>query len=91
MKTIGQQINWNFETNGDLVIKDKNDKPIYFENLKGNWAKWQYDSKNKEIYYEDLNGVIIDNRHKASTELTLESLAEQVSKLTEIVTRFVKA
>ena len=23
MKTIAEQIKWNFETNGDLVIKDK--------------------------------------------------------------------
>jgi hypothetical protein len=56
MKTIGQQIKWNFKTNGDLVIKGKNGKEIYFENLKGCWAKWEYDSKGKEIYFENSDG-----------------------------------
>ena len=27
-QTIAQQIKWNFETNGKLEIKDKNDKYI---------------------------------------------------------------
>jgi len=30
-KTIGQQINWDFKTNGTLVIRDKNGKEIYSE------------------------------------------------------------
>ena len=35
MKTIAQQIKWDFETNGDLQIRDKNDNSIYFENSLG--------------------------------------------------------
>jgi DNA/RNA endonuclease YhcR with UshA esterase domain len=35
MKTITQQINWDFKTNGDLKIKDKNGKVIYYENSYG--------------------------------------------------------
>jgi len=72
MKTIGQQIKWNFKTNGDLVIKGKNGKEIYFENLKGNWAKWEYDSKGKEIYFENSNGIIIDNRTKPCEDKVVE-------------------
>jgi hypothetical protein len=34
-QTIAQQINWDFETNGDLEIKDKNGNQIYYENSKG--------------------------------------------------------
>ena len=56
MKTIGQQINWDFKTNGDLVIKDKNGSYIYFEDSDGYWVKREYDSKGKEIYYENSNG-----------------------------------
>lgn len=35
MKTIAQQIKWNFETNGNLEIKDKNDNLIYLEDSLG--------------------------------------------------------
>ena len=55
-QTIAQQIKWDFKTNGELVIKDKNGKRIYFENSNGYWAKWEYDSQGKEIYYENSNG-----------------------------------
>ena len=109
MKTIAQQIKWDFETNGNLEIKDKNGNRIYWENSNRDWAKWEYDSKhvvyqedsNKRwakwernsqgntIYYEDSDGVIEDNRPKPSPELTLESLAGQVLKLTEIVNKLV--
>ena len=56
MKTIGQQIQWDFETNGDLVIKGKNGKYIYFEDSDGYWVKREYDSQGKEIYSEDSDG-----------------------------------
>jgi len=56
MKTIGQQINWDFKTNGDLVIKDKNGSYIYFEDSDGYWVKREYDSKGNKIYYEDSDG-----------------------------------
>ena len=55
-KTIGQQIKWNFKTNGSLVIKDKNGKPIYFENSDGYWTKSEYDSRGNLIYYETSDG-----------------------------------
>lgn len=62
MKTIAQQINWDFETNGDLEINDKNGKRIYWENSDNDWVKREYDSQFNEIYYESSNGRIIDNR-----------------------------
>ena len=62
MKTIAQQINWDFETNGELEIKDKNGNLIYYEDSTGFWVKYEYDSKGNEIYYEDSDGTIIDNR-----------------------------
>jgi len=64
MKTIAQQIKWDFETNGNLVIKNKNGRLIYWENSNEYWAKWEYDSKGNEIYWENSDGVIINNRPK---------------------------
>ena len=65
MKTIAQQINWDFEANGKLVIKDKKGNRIYFERADGFWAKYEYDSQGNCIYYEDSDGVIKDNRPKS--------------------------
>jgi len=56
MKTIAQQINWDFETNGGLEILDKDNNLIYFENSGGYWAKWEYDSQGNRIYFENSNG-----------------------------------
>ena len=56
MKTIAQQIKWDFETNGNLVIKDKNGKQIYFENSDGFMEKCEWDSKGNLIYVVDSDG-----------------------------------
>ena len=57
MKTIAQQIKWDFKTNGFLEIKDKNGKQIYYERSDGFWAKREYDSQGNQIYYEGSNGA----------------------------------
>jgi hypothetical protein len=57
MKTIAGQLNWDFKTNGDLEIKDKNGKEIYVEDYEY-WEKWEYDSKGKVIYFENSDGKI---------------------------------
>ena len=41
MKTIAQQIKWDFKANGNLEIKDKNGRLIYFEISNGCWGKWK--------------------------------------------------
>ena len=56
MKTIGQQINWDFGANGSLEIRDKNGNRIYSEFSIGYWERWEYDSKNNQIYFEDSKG-----------------------------------
>ena len=68
MSTIAQQIKWDFKTNGDLIIKDKNGGLIYREYSNGYWRKHEYDSQGNEIYYENSNGVIIDYLSKPSSE-----------------------
>ena len=82
MKTIAQQIKWNFETNGNLEIKDKNGKEIYFEGSKGYWAKRECDSQGNEIYYENSNGEIVDNRPKPceNKEIVIEGIKYKLVK-----------
>jgi hypothetical protein len=54
-KTIGQQINWNFEVNGNLEIKDTRGYYIYSENSNG-WSKLEYDSQGNQTYWENSDG-----------------------------------
>jgi hypothetical protein len=61
--TIAQQIKWDFKTNGDLVIKDKNGNQIYFEDSTGFWAKYEYDSKGNIIYVKNSNGYWIKREY----------------------------
>ena len=53
--TIAQQIKWDF-TNGELVIRNKNNKLIYFEDSNRFWKKWEYDSEGNVNYFEDSTG-----------------------------------
>ncbi len=55
-QTIAEQIKWNFKTNGDLKIKDKNGNEIYYEHSSGFWSKSEYDSQGNRIYFEDSEG-----------------------------------
>jgi len=55
MKTVAQQIKWDFEANGSLEILDKNSNLIYFENA-GGWDRHEYNSEEKLIYYENSDG-----------------------------------
>jgi hypothetical protein len=61
-QTFGQWLNWNFKTNGFLEIKDRKGNGVYHEYLNGYWAKREFDSQGKVIYFESPNGIIIDNR-----------------------------
>ena len=56
MKTIAQQIKWNFETNGSLRIRDKRGNLIYSEDSDGGWYKYEYDSQGNQIYFENSKG-----------------------------------
>lgn len=62
IKTIAQQINWNFETNGKLEIRDKNGRIIYRETPNKNdywykWERWEYNSRGHRIYYGNSLGA----------------------------------
>ena len=83
MKTIAEQIKWNFETNGDLVIKDKNGNRIYLEGSHGYWEKQEYDSQGNEVYYEDSSGEIIDDRPKPceSKEIVIDGVKYKLTKV----------
>ena len=68
---------------------DSEGNETYYLDSQAYWEKREYDSNGFRIYYEDSSGVIKDNRLKQHPELTLESLAEDVLKLSELMTRFV--
>ena len=72
MKTIAQQIKWDFKTNGDLEIQDKNGNLIYWENSNGYWVKYEYDSQGNQIYCEDSDGLIKDSRPKSCENKVVE-------------------
>jgi len=55
--TIAQQIKWDFKTNGDLQIRDKNSNLIYHEDSNRNWSKYEMDSQGKLIYWENSDGI----------------------------------
>ena len=61
-QTLGQWLNWDFEANGNLNVKDKNGALLYYEDSKGYWEKREHDSEGYRIYYEDSKGRIEDNR-----------------------------
>ena len=69
MKTIAQQIKWDFGANGSLEIKSKNGKRIYLENSDGYWVKREYDSEGKEIYYENSDGHWAKQGHDSEGNL----------------------
>ena len=61
-QTIGQWLNWDFEVNSNLEIKNNSGDVIYFEESDGYWFKIEYDSQGKQVYYENSLGQIHDNR-----------------------------
>ena len=61
-QTIGQWLNWDFESNGILEIYRKKGALLYYEHSDGYWNMRQYDSQGKIIYIEDSTGYIQDNR-----------------------------
>ena len=61
-QTIGQWLNWDFKTNGNLCITDKNGNEVYKECLDKYWCKRELGSQGNIIYYENSNTMIIDNR-----------------------------
>jgi len=55
-QTIADQIKWDFNTNGNLEIRDKNGNQIYIEDSNGFWSKREWDFQGKLIYYKNSNG-----------------------------------
>jgi hypothetical protein len=68
-QTIGQWLNWDFKTNGDLKIKDKNENLIYGEDSTGLCVKKEYDSKGNLIYFEDSGGFWLKREYDSKGNL----------------------
>jgi hypothetical protein len=61
-------------------IKNEAGNEIYYEDSEGYWVKVEYDDNEIEIYSEDSQGRIIDNRPKHAL---ISQLEEIVSRLEE--------
>jgi hypothetical protein len=62
-QTIAQQIKWDFETNGNLELKNKNGNLTYFERLDGYWVKREYDSQGNLIYFQRSDGFWVKREY----------------------------
>ena len=71
MKTIAQELNIK---EFPFVIKDKNDREIYFETEFGFWRKKEYNKWGFMIYYENSVGTIIDRGKNNIPSYTMEDL-----------------
>jgi hypothetical protein len=65
--TIAEQLG---VTKFPFEIRDKRGNVIYRESLSGYWGKWTYDLQDMEVYYEDSEGQIIDNRPQSDPQPT---------------------
>ena len=83
IQTIGQQIKWDFKTNGFLEIRDKNGNQIYYEGSNGAWAKREWDFQGNQIYFENSLGEIEDNRPKPceNKEIVIEGIKYKLTKV----------
>ena len=53
--TIAEKFNHDFQ-NDLFSLYDKNGNEVYYENVRGFWAKYIYNKKNQKIYFENSNG-----------------------------------
>jgi hypothetical protein len=53
MKTIAEQLNIK---EFPFIIKNKNNKVLYFESSDGYWCKREYDENGYKRYYENADG-----------------------------------
>jgi hypothetical protein len=103
-QTIGQWLNWDFETNGELEIRDKNRKRIYIEDSDGDWEKYEYDSKGNQIYFESSNGfwrkweydskgkqIYLENSRGVIIDNRPKSYEDKVVEMEGVKYKFVKA
>jgi len=80
-KTIAQELNI---TDFPFEIKDGNGNLIYLEFENQYWAKYRFDSEGNQVYYENSDGKIEDNRPKPKAEPMTIEIDGKKYKLTEI-------
>lgn len=58
-QTIGQWLKWDFEVNGDLVVKHPvNGDLIYYEGSPGWWIRQEFDKDHKIVFREYSDGYV---------------------------------
>jgi len=74
--TIAEQLKI---TEFPFIIKDSRGNAIYVE-YKRFWFKQKFDLKDNVHYYENSEGLIVDNRPKSIPEYTVEELTKMLGK-----------
>jgi hypothetical protein len=71
--TIGENdIIYREDSNGFWVNYEYGVNEYFFENSFGYWFKKMYDTNGNEIYYEDSDGEIIDNRNNGNLNESID-------------------
>ena len=48
-----------------IELFNKQGDRIYYENDRGDWAKWEYDAQGNQTYYEDSDGYWVNREYDA--------------------------
>ncbi len=64
---------------------DKNNKVIRCKESNGNWWKREYDEDGNEIYFENVDGVMLDNRTKQFKEVTMSDIEAKFGCVVKII------
>jgi len=82
--TIGENdIIYREDSNGFWVNYEYGVNEYFFENSFGYWFKKMYDTNGNEIYYEDSDGEIIDNRNNGNLNESTEDYYDKIVNILE--------
>ena len=86
MKFEGTEIKGTFEVREEIFYFGvwQGGNLIYRQFKDGFWAKYEYDDNGKEIYYENSNGKIVDNRPKTTKVFRLWKYLSNEETLSEL-------
>ena len=68
-QTMCQWLKWDFEANGNLIIKCNSGNLIYSEDSNGYWKKYEYCSQGNCCYWEDSNRYWIKYEYDSENNL----------------------
>ena len=87
MKMFKGQIEWKdgYELRvykSHFCVYNSNGNEVYYEYISGYWRKHKFDEHGNELYFENSEGKVIDNRKK---DITLRLTEEQIKQVRELI------